>query len=165
MHARGAVPKRSTFTPHGQRDEQLSAKAKMTEECVRELSLGFLPNDLTRMLYLASLRDCNSGRYLHPTLSERLGSEAADEALRECHMQTFRRLLVISISEYVTQVEEYIRYTRMERAAVLETWQSLQAYRATAPVLTLPLYRDIFCFKVEVALMVLRASGTMAGGF
>jgi hypothetical protein len=143
--------------PHGLGNERFSARAGIIEECFRDSGLGFLPNDLTRMLYLASLRDCNSGRYLHPTLSERLGNDMADEGLRECHIQTFWRLLTIPISDYVTQVEEYIRYTRMARTAVLQTWHSLQAYRATTPVLVLPLYREIFCFNVEVALMVLRA--------
>ena len=140
-----------------------SVTAEIVEECVRESGLDFLPNDLTRMLYLASLRDCNSGRYLHPSLSERLGTEMADEGLRECHVQTFRRLLVIPISEYVTQIEEYIRYTRMARTEVLQTWQSLQAYRATTPVVAVPLYRRLFCFNVEVALMVLRAAEGTTG--
>lgn len=140
-----------------------SVTAEIVEECVRESGLDFLPNDLTRMLYLASLRDCNSGRYLHPTLSERLGTDMADEGLRECHVQTFRRLLVIPISEYVTQIEEYIRYTRMARTEVLQTWQSLQAYRATTPVVAVPLYRQLFCFNVEVALMVLRAAEGTTG--
>lgn len=140
-----------------------SVTAEIVEECVRESGLDFLPNDLTRMLYLASLRDCNSGRYLHPTLSERLGTDMADEGLRECHVQTFRRLLVIPISEYVTQIEEYIRYTRMARTEVLQTWQSLQAYRATTPVVAVPLYRQLFCFNVEVALMVLGAAEGTTG--
>lgn len=144
--------------PHGQGKEPLSATAEVIEECVRESGLDLLPNDLTRLLYLASLRDCNSGRYLHPVLSERFGTDTADEGLRECHIKTFSRLLAIPISEYVIQVEEYIRYTRMTRTAILQTWQSLQAYRATTPVVVLPLYREIFCFNVEVALMVLRAS-------
>ena len=39
-----------------------------------------LPNDLTRMIYLASLRDCNSGMYLHPELSQQRGIQAADGA-------------------------------------------------------------------------------------
>lgn len=152
------MSKQSHLAPHGRGNEGFSANVEIVEECIRQSGLDFLPNDLTRLLYLASLRDCNSGRYLHPSLSERLGTDIADKGLRECHVQTFRRLLVIPISEYVTQVEEYIRYTRMARTEVLQTWQSLQAYRATTPVLVLPLYREIFCFNVEAALMVLRAS-------
>jgi hypothetical protein len=125
-------------------------------ECAREAGLDCFPNDLTRMLYLASLRDCNSGRYLHPTLSTRIGTKIADEGLRACHVQVFCRLLTVPISEYVSQLEEYIRYTRTEKTTVLHTWQSLQAYRATPPVLGSYLYRELFCLNVESALMVLK---------
>src|SRR3984957_14265983 len=89
------------------------------EVCSRELALDRLPNDLTRMLYLASLRDCNSGRYLHPELSPMIGVEEADHALTACHDQVFRRLLKTPISAYVLQLEEYIRYTRADRGTVL----------------------------------------------
>ena len=76
--------------------------------------LETLPNDLTRMIYLASLRDCNSGMYLHPELSHQRGVHAADGALRACHEQVFRRLLTTRLAEYVNQLQEYIRYTRGE---------------------------------------------------
>lgn len=125
-------------------------------ECGREAGLDCFPNDLTRMLYLASLRDCNSGRYLHPTLSMRIGTEIADEGLRACHVQVFCRLLALPISAYVSQLEEYIRYTRTEKTTVLHTWQSLQAYRATPPIVGSRLYRELFCLNVESALMVLQ---------
>jgi hypothetical protein len=128
------------------------------EVCVRELALDMLPNDLTRMLYLASLRDCNSGRYLHPQLSPRIGVEEADQALSACHDQLFRRLLITPASAYVLQMEEYIRYTRANRSVVLQTWQSLQAYRSTVPVHALPVYAELFCLNIELALTILTDS-------
>src|ERR1700740_1992144 len=70
---------------------------------VSETVLETLPNDLTRMIYLASLRDCNSGVYLHPELSQQRGIQAADGALRVCHEQVFRRLLTTRLAEYVIQ--------------------------------------------------------------
>src|SRR5277367_5972812 len=91
--------------------------------------LGTLPNDLTRMIYLASLRDCNSGMYLHPELSRQRGIQPADGGLRICHEQVFRRLLTTRLPEYVIQLQEYIRYTRSEVLTVLKTWKSLEAYR------------------------------------
>lgn len=121
----------------------------------QELGLDTFPNDLTRMLYLASLRDCNSGGYLHPQLSARMGVEVADQALSACHDTIFRRLLSVPISSYVHQLEEYIRYTRMEQRVVLRTWQSLRAYRATVPVLAFPLYCELFCLNIEAALAIL----------
>lgn len=128
------------------------------ETCTRVTALDTLPNDLTRMLYLASLRDCNSGRYLHPELSPLIGVEEADHALSACHDQVFRRLLKTSISAYVLQLEEYIRYTRADRGTVLRTWQSLQAYRSTVPLQALPVYSDLFCLNIELALLILNFS-------
>src|ERR1700748_886406 len=86
-----------------------------------------LPNDLTRTIYLASLRDCNSGLYLHPELSQERGLHAADQAFRFCHKQVFDRLLHTRLQEYVRQLHEYIRYTRGETITMLNTWKSLQA--------------------------------------
>jgi hypothetical protein len=115
-----------------------------------------LPNDLTRMIYLASLRDCNSGLYLHHELSPALGIEDADRVLGACHEEVFRRLLATSLSGYVFQLEEYIQYTRTEASTVVKTWESLQAYRATVPVRALSLSSELFSLNIEVALAVLR---------
>jgi len=132
------------------------------EMCSQQLALENFPNDLTRMLYLASLRDCNSGRYLHPELSSTLGIEEADNALSMCHDQIFRRLLKTAVRDYALQLEEYIRYTRAERSVVLATWRSLQAYRSTVPVHSLPVYADLFCLNIELALTILNDSAVWA---
>jgi len=128
--------------------------------CNEELALDDFPNDLTRMLYLASLRDCNSGRYLHPQLSQKLGVDEADHAISACHQQIFRKLLNTPASGYALQLEEYIRYTRADRSVVLDTWQSLQAYRSTIPVHASALYSELFCLNIELALTILKDSRT-----
>ncbi len=113
-----------------------------------------MPNDLTRMIYLASLRDCNSGLYLHPELSQQRGVHAADGALRQCHEQVFRRLLSTRLAEYVNQLHEYIRYTRGEILTTLKTWKSLQAYRATVPVSALATSAELYFINLAIALEV-----------
>jgi hypothetical protein len=121
---------------------------------VGETVLQNLPNDLTRMIYLASLRDCNSGMYLHPELSHKKGIQAADGALRACHEQVFRRLLTTGLAEYVVQLQEYIRFTRGEIPTVLKTWKSLQAYRATVPVSAVSTSTELYFLNVAIALEV-----------
>ena len=152
--------------PEADADSELNVPARLTDlhsssaidVCSQELALDDLPNDLTRMLYLASLRDCNSGRYLHPQFSQKLGGEEADHAISACHQQIFRSLLNTPASGYALQLEEYIRYTRANRSAVLDTWQSLQAYRSTIPVRTSALYCELFCLNIELALTILKDS-------
>ena len=143
------------FPSSPKNDRELPAGLKVKKDCLRDLGLDALPNDLTRMLYLASLRDCNNGSYLHPHLSSRMGTEGADRALRDCHNQVFWCLLATQPSEYVRQLQEYIRYAKVEKSAVLETWQSLQAYRATVPMRALPLYCELFCLNIQIALIIL----------
>jgi hypothetical protein len=155
----GALFRRSApdpIRPVRRMEVRCSPRSDVVGDVAREAGLDTFPNDLTRMLYLASLRDCNSGGYLHPQLSARMGTEVADQALCVCHDQVFRRLLTTSISGYVDQLEEYIRYTRAEQRTVLDTWQSLQAYRATVPVLAPPLYCELFCMNIELALTILK---------
>lgn len=132
------------------------------EMCSQELALDDLPNDLTRMLFLASLRDCNSGRYLHPQLTQRVGVEEADHMLSVCHQEIFRHLLNTPASGYALQLEEYIRYTRADRSVVLDTWQSLRAYRSTIPVHASALYCELFCLNVELALTIVKDSRSWA---
>jgi hypothetical protein len=114
-----------------------------------------LPNDLTRMIYLASLRDCNSGLYLHPELSHQRGVHCADRAFRICHEQVFRRLLTTRLPEYVRELQEYIRYTRGEAITMLKTWKSLQAYRATVPVGAPAASAELFFLNLGIALEIL----------
>jgi hypothetical protein len=121
---------------------------------VSQTVLQTLPNDLTRMIYLASLRDCNSGMYLHPELSHQRGVNAADGALRACHEQVFRRLLTTRLPEYVIQLQEYVRYTRGQTPTVLKTWKSLQAYRATVPVDAPATSTELYFLNVTIALEV-----------
>jgi hypothetical protein len=128
---------------------------------IKDSVLRNLPNDLTRMIYLASLRDCNSGLYLHPELSHQWGVHAADRAFRICHDQVFRSLLTTRLPEYVCQLQEYIRYTRGETITMLKTWKSLQAYRATVPVGAPPTSAELFFLNLSVALEILSQENSL----
>jgi hypothetical protein len=152
---------RSTASPAGARvvQKQVIGSIKMKndfEPYVRYMGLDSFPNDLTRMLYLASLRDCNSGLYLHPQLSQSIGVEHANQVLNACHNEVFGRLLTVPLSGYVLQMDEYIRYTRASRNTMLEAWQSLQAYRSTIPVSASSLCSELFCLNIELALTILK---------
>jgi hypothetical protein len=121
----------------------------------RELILADLPNDLIKLVYLASLRDCNTGHYFHPRISQQIDSTSASHALRLCHEEVFARLMAAPLSEYVTQLGGYICYTHADQARVIDTWKSLPAYRATVPLKASTLDAEFFFASVEAALTVL----------
>src|SRR5436305_8739167 len=84
--------------------------------------LSPLPNDLTRLIYLASIRDYNSGTYRHPQLSRQFDAITAHRAFESWHEEVFARLLTNSTSNYVEQLEGYLRYSRAERTQFIATW-------------------------------------------
>src|SRR5260370_16329748 len=55
-----------------------------------ERILADLPNDLARLIYLASIRDYNSGIYLQTELSRRYGVSLVDDILGIHHKRVFR---------------------------------------------------------------------------
>jgi hypothetical protein len=136
-------------------DPANDSHAESLADYINDWILQNLPNDLTRTIYLASLRDCNSGLYLHPELSQERGLHAADQAFRFCHKQVFDRLLHTRLQEYVRQLHEYIRYTRGETITMLNTWKSLQAYRATVPVGAQATSVELFSLNLGIALEIL----------
>jgi hypothetical protein len=115
-----------------------------------------LPNDLTRIIYLASLRDYNSGIYLHPDLSQHYEISIAHRALQACHRDIFRRLLEGRLAEYVQQLKIYIRYAGADERQFIATWESLKAYRAAIPADALPIARELFFLNIDTALAILK---------
>lgn len=122
-----------------------------------QLILADLPNDLTKLVYLASLRDCNTGHYFHPQLSQQSDSSTASHALRLCHEEVFARLTTMPLSEYAAQLAGYISYSQADKAQVIATWKALQAYRATVPLAASELDADFFFASIEAALEILEA--------
>jgi hypothetical protein len=115
-----------------------------------------LPNDLARIIYLASLRDYNSGIYLHPDLSRQYEISIAHRALQLCHGDIFLRLLESGVCDYVQQLRAYIRYAGAEERQFIHTWESLKAYRAAIPADALPIARELFFLNIDAALAVLK---------
>ena len=117
--------------------------------------LSALPNDLTRLIYLASIRDYNSGTYRHPVLSRQFEATAAHQAFQACHQEVFARLIAHPVSKYVEQLEGYIRYSRAERSLLITSWKGLQAYRAAIPLRASKRACETFFLNVKTALTIL----------
>lgn len=116
-----------------------------------------LPNDLSRMIYIATLRDNNSGDYYHPELARKLGAQVANRAMFICHKELYDRVVGLSLEKLTDQLEVYANTTRVPKERLFESWRKLRAYRATIPIDALPISVEIFSMKVEVAVAVLEA--------
>src|SRR5246127_336279 len=97
-------------------------------------TLAKISGNLNRMIYLASTRDYNSGRYHHAGLEGAFGYEAVRQALGAAHQEIFGKLTRSSLEELVLELELYVRSSGESPEELLRTWRTLQPYRVAIPL-------------------------------
>ncbi len=60
-------------------------------------TLATIRGDLARLIYLASMRDYNTGEYHHEGLAYMFTESVAGKAIAACHRDVFRRLILCSV--------------------------------------------------------------------
>jgi hypothetical protein len=129
----------------------------MARRDLEERTLANIPGDFARLIYLASTRDYNDGRYHHAGLAHQFSEQAASLALACCHRDVFRRLVLCSVSQLVEQLERYLQSTRLPLSDVTRAWRRLQPYRVTVPMECSPVTARFFAANVIAALAILQS--------
>ena len=62
-------------------------------------TLSQIPTTFGRLIYLASLRDQNTGSYQHHGLAQLFGAEETDQTLRQSHLLTFSEWLCFNLEQ------------------------------------------------------------------
>lgn len=135
---------------------QDTTESFITDE-VRGTLEGALPNDISRMIYIATLRDNNTGGYFHPDLARRFTLGQADRAMSVCHQEIYERLVSLDLEDLTDQLDIYFGSVRAPKARSIENWRKLRAYRATVPIHADDISVEILFMKIDVALAVLEA--------
>ena len=117
-------------------------------------TLSKIQGDLARLIYLASTRDYNTGKYQHDGLAARFQAEIAGQALEMAHREIFHRLAACSLRELVGEVEIYVSSSRQSREEILEVWQKLEPYRVALPVDINVAAAQLFVSNVKLALAI-----------
>jgi hypothetical protein len=145
----------------------VSYKMVTVEEAYDDLlrrSLSKISGDLARLIYLASTRDYNTGKYHHDGLAARFRVEIACKALELAHRQIFYRIAACSLEELVQEVELYLSSSRQSRDEVLQVWQKLEPYRVALPVDVNVAIAQLFVSNTKLALAILRRQEQEAMG-
>ena len=143
-------------------DSGLNWQGNLDRE-VYELSaktLADFPNDLARLIFLASIRDYNTGIFLHPKLSSRFPPELVDSSLKLHHSRIFQNLLDAPVQDYVDQLRLYASFAGVSSAELVTTWKDLEAYKSAIPLGYDKLSGEIFALNVLTALSILESSAT-----
>lgn len=131
------------------------------KEAVRDLhnrTLNRLNGEFARLIYLASTRNYNTGRYEHDGLTFRFSGSVAERALAEAHRDVFLGLALSPLKTLFRELERYIQSECAGPEELLTTWSELQAYRILVPLHDDPVTVKIFVSNVRAALAIVGAS-------
>src|SRR5216684_2914011 len=124
---------------------------------LRNRTLSRLPGDFSRLVYLASSRDCNTGKYYHDGLAFHFSQIFTSNEMALCHSKIFDRLVYASLEELIEELCNYISSTDERPEEFLKSWKHLGSYRVTIPSECDELEAEVFLSNVRMALAILQA--------
>jgi len=123
---------------------------------LRNRTLSRLPGDFSRLVYLASSRDLNTGHYSHDGLAFHFSQNVASKAMALCHREIFERLVYASLEALIEELRNYISSTNERPEEFLKSWKHLGSYRVTIPSECDELEAEVFLSNVKMALAILQ---------
>jgi hypothetical protein len=134
----------------------LHADARRAYDDLWQRTLTRIAGNLNRLIYVASTRDYNSGRYHHAGLETHFGAEPVKEALEAAHRELFEKLTLCSLEELVGELALYVEASKESPEELLKAWRTLQPYRVAIPLDVEPLAVQLFLSNLKLALEVLQ---------
>lgn len=111
-------------------------------------NLSRIPTHFGRLVFLASLREDDTGRYSHTPMIEVLGRDLADRTLRHSHHQIFAEWLNFSLSEQKSDLDDYLTASQLSPDAL--------PYRELAPSTAHQVERQLYLTDLETLLELIR---------
>jgi hypothetical protein len=136
-------------------DKAKHADVLAASEDLRVRTLSYTSGSLDRLIYLASMRDYNTGLYVHEGLAARFSPEVACEALADCHRECFRELISLELQGLTEQLELYMHSTGTPSGDFVRAWKDLEPYRVAIPAGTDSLAAQFLSSNLKIALAIL----------
>jgi hypothetical protein len=125
-------------------------------------TLSQIPSVFGRLVYLAALRDTNSGCYEHHGLALVFGVEEADRALRRTHIQTFSEWVCFNLEQQKADLDLYLSALMDDRNRIIETWLRLEPFRTLLPSSATKAESELYLCDFRVLLELLRSEHGVA---
>jgi hypothetical protein len=115
-------------------------------------TLSQIPSTYGRLVYLASLRDANSGTYRHHGLSAAFGREESLSAMRKSHEDTFQEWLGMPLSAKSADLINHFQSLEENPRQVVAHLTRGTPYLSQAPDSASPAQRRQFRTEIEILL-------------
>jgi hypothetical protein len=119
-------------------------------------TLARIPSVLGRLAYLASLRNPNTGNYVHFGLAQRAGAAEVDRIARRSHSSIFQQWLSFDLRSQKDDLDTYLVGQEGDRKVVVEAWSDVQPFSAWIPADTRDVERALFESDLAIILAMLR---------
>ena len=119
-------------------------------------TLERIPTEYGRLVYLASLRNPNSGLYEHHGLAARFSDLEANAVLRSSHEQVFLQWLALGLREQKADLDEYLSSLDDDKRLVTETWLRLMPFRNLMPDSARSAEADLYASDFRILLELLK---------
>lgn len=107
------------------------------------------------LVFLGSLRDAYSGRYLHEGWGQMASAEEIHSMLRETHQSLFNLVVRLSLIDLSKQLRIHFRSLDQAERQTSVWWLEVEPFRDLIPQGCSVVLRELFVSKVKTALEVL----------
>lgn len=139
-------------------DEFYQARAVVEDFSAR--TLHAIPDDLSRLLHVATLRDLATGLYRHDGLAAIYSEPVVDQALRLCHEQLFERVLESSLEHQEADLRKCLSSFQADLSEIAKRWQEHEFYKCLIPSGSPEYLRQLFCSNVGTLLEIVAQRNT-----
>jgi hypothetical protein len=125
-------------------------------------TLAGIPSLLSRLTYIASLRDLSSGRYEHAGLAALYPDPAIQQALEICHEEVFEKILETPLASQETDLRACLNAMQSGLEVSAVHWQRMEAYRVLLPEHAPDYLKELFCSNLRALLEILQPNCSTA---
>jgi len=118
-------------------------------------SLDALQAPFPQLVFLSSLRDPYTGRYLHEGWATIESAQEVHSRIRQTHLAVFQRVLQSSLAEMCLQLQSHFQTLEGETSTVAKLWLEAEPFREMMPIGCWPLERKFFIAQMTSALAAL----------